>query len=285
MTSQLHGPRMSDREFQKFSEFIYAECGINLVPAKKTMLTVRLTKRLRALGMDSFSRYLDFVFGPEGGSQELIHMIDVVTTNKTDFFREPRHFDFLMNQALPTLVQSKSGTSYARLNIWSAGCSSGEESYTLAMVLADFFEKNRCGDFSILATDISTRVLKVAQQGIYPETAVEPVPSGLKKKYLMRGKSSRKGFARVVPELRKHVTFRRLNLIGGRNFGIKSVMDIIFCRNVIIYFDRPTQKTLFEKFYDQLMPGGFMFIGHSESLHGVHDRFIPLGRSIYQKPE
>ena len=254
------------------------------MPAKKTMLTARLTKRLRTLGISSFHEYFDFVRNSKDRSDELVRMIDVVTTNKTDFFCESQHFDFLVQNALPDLVRNRRMGPAGKLNIWSAGCSSGEEPYTLGMVLSEFFRNQRGGGFSILATDISTRVLAVAQRGIYEERLVEPVPRQMKRRYLMRGKGSQEGFCRVVPELRKCMQFRRLNLIEGRNFGLRTGMDIIFCRNVIIYFDRKTQIRLFEKFYNQLEPGGYLFIGHSETLHGINDQFLSVGTAVYQKP-
>ena len=275
---------MSDRDFSRFRDLIYRECGINLVPAKKIMLTSRLKKRLRALGMASFGEYYEYVSSGKGGATEQVHMLDAVSTNKTDFFREPKHFDYLEKEALPGLVRSGRWRSGQRLNSWSAGCSTGEEPYTLAMVLADFASRSRAGDFTVLATDISTRVLDVARKGIYPESTIHPVSPELKRKYLMRGKGSKQGFCRVVPELRKHIEFQRLNLNNGRHFGIRTRMDIIFCRNVIIYFDRDTQKRLFEKFYAQLVPGGYLLIGHSETLHGINDQFKPVRVATYQKP-
>ena len=275
---------MSDRDFNRFRELIYRECGINLVPAKKIMLTSRLKKRLRALGLASFGEYYEYVSAGKGGTAEQVHMLDAVSTNKTDFFREAKHFDYLKREALPEMVRSGMWRPGQRLNAWSAGCSTGEEPYTLAMVLADFAAKSRGGDFSILASDISTRVLDTAQKGIYPESAIEPVPPELKRKYLMRGKGAHRGFCRVVPELRNCIQFQRVNLNSGRHFGIRTRMDIIFCRNVIIYFDRDTQKELFDKFYGQLVPGGYLLIGHSETLHGINDRFEPVAVATYRKP-
>ncbi len=275
---------MPDRDFRRFRDLIYEECGINLVPAKKTMLASRLRKRLRALDMDSFGAYYEYVTSGKGRTGERVHMLDAVSTNKTDFFRESKHFDFLMKEALPCMVGSGNWRPGSRLNVWSAGCSSGEEPYTIAMVLADFASRHRAGDFSVLASDISTLMLEIAQKGIYPESAVEPVPAALKRSYLMRGKGSQKGFCRVAPELRSRVQFQRINLNNGRDFGIRTRMDMIFCRNVIIYFDRETQKALFEKFYAQLVPGGYLFIGHSETLHGINDRFEAVAVASYRKP-
>ncbi len=288
----FHSPTMSNREFKRFSEFIYAQCGIKMPPAKKAMLTARLLKRLRDLGLTSYSEYYDYVSSTDGRSKELVKMIDVVTTNKTEFFREAEHFDFLAKSALPALVGSRQARSRRKLNIWSAGCSSGEESYTLAMVLAEFFSTTRplnhsttrpLYQYAILATDISTQILARAKKAIYLKETVEPVPVMLRQKYLMHGKSSQNGLCRVVPELRHCITFRYLNLMD-KDFGIRPRMDIIFCRNVVIYFDRQTQRKLFEKFYDQLVPGGYLFIGHSESLHGINERFQCVATTVYRKP-
>jgi chemotaxis protein methyltransferase CheR len=275
---------MSTRDFTLFRDFIYDQCGINLAPVKRTMLTGRLTKRMRSLSMTSFKRYFDYVTSSEGRRRELVHMIDVVTTNKTEFFRESGHFDYLQDQVLPMLSQGRPSL-FSKVHVWSAGCSSGEEPYTLAMVLDAFFSKAGRGDFSVLATDISTRVLEQARKGIYPESCIERVPLGFKKAYLMRGRGSRAGFCRVVPEIRKKLDFRRLNLNEGRDFEMKRPMDVIFCRNVIIYFDQEIQSRLFDKFFNQLRPGGYLFIGHSETLHGISDRFSQVGVSVYRKPE
>ncbi|MCP4691506.1 MAG: chemotaxis protein CheR [Desulfobacterales bacterium] len=275
---------MSEPLFRKFRKFIHEQCGINLAPAKRTMLTVRLQKRLRALGMTSFKDYFDHLTSRDGLSRELVPMIDVVSTNKTDFFREPGHFDFLLNRALPELVDSGRLDPVKGLNIWSAGCSSGEEPYTIGMVASEFYQNNRRGTFSILATDISTRVLNLARNGIYREELTEPVPSRYKRKYMMWGKGSQQGFCRIVPELRERIQLRRLNFVEGRTFGIETPMEIIFCRNVIIYFDRDTQIQLFEKFYDQLVRGGYLFIGHSETLHGINNDFENIGGAVYRKP-
>jgi len=283
--SNLHKVEMSKGEFRRFSDFIYDQCGVKLPPGKRTMLTVRLNKRLRALNLTSFRKYFEYVSGPNGRAGELVRMIDVVTTNKTDFFREPKHFEYLKRHALPDLLGPGMGGGRKRLNIWSAGCSSGEEPYTLAMVLSEVFERVKEGDYGILATDISTRVLAIAKQGIYPERVIEPIPSMLKRKYLMRGKGTQEGLFRMVPELRNRVSYQRLNLNKGRKFELKTLMDIIFCRNVIIYFDRETQIRLFEKFYEQLVPGGYLFIGHSETLHGINDRFVPVTVAVYRKPK
>ncbi len=248
------------------------------------MLQARLQKRMRSLGIGSFDEYYDYVFNSPARQEEMTNMVNVVTTNKTDFFREPNQFDYLTRTALTETINNPKKGLRKRLLMWSAGCSTGEEPYTLAMVVAGFLDEKRLGDFSILATDISTRVLDTARKAIYSEEAVVPVPHRLKQKFLLRGKGPQKGFARIDPGLRKKISFQRLNLNIGNNFGIRNPMDIIFCRNVIIYFDRPTQIKLFEKFYAQLAPGGYMFIGHSETLTGINEAFHAVGPSIYRKP-
>jgi chemotaxis protein methyltransferase CheR len=274
------GAQLADRDFRKFSVFIYETCGIKMPPAKKTMLAARLQKRLRHLHMDSFSVYLDYVLSPTGQSEELSHLIDAVSTNKTDFFREAKHFDILTAVVLPAYLKRQRRDS-STLHVWSAGCSSGEEPYTLAMVLDDFFSRHPGHTYAILATDICTQVLDKAREAIYADDCIRPVPALFKQRYLMRGKGSHQGFHRVVPELRGKVKFRRLNFMD-RDFQIKEKMDIIFCRNVIIYFDRITQETLFQKFHHQLAPHGYLFTGHSESLIGINDKMQRINSAVYQ---
>ncbi len=274
---------ISDSLFRCFSNFIYDKCGVFLPHTKKIMLAWLLNMRLRHIGISSLREYYNYVSSPKGLLEELEYMIDVVTTHKTDFFREPHQFDFLKNKALPTLVKSRQITEISKLNIWSAGCSSGEEAYTLCMVLSEFFKK-RNGAFAVLATDISKPVLSTAKRGIYSNKDIEPIPYNFQRKYLMQGDNSRTGSYRIVPELRPYITFQCLNLNKGRDFGIKKPMDVIFCRNVIMYFDRPTQEKLFDKFYSQLRPGGYLFLGHSETIYSKNGKFHPVVHSIYRKP-
>lgn len=268
--------------FQKFSTFIYDELGIKLNDSKRTMLEARLQKRLRVLGLHSFEEYYTYVFSPEGMRDELAHMIDVVTTNKTDFFREPAHFDYMMDHALPELT---GGNSYGRktIRVWSAGCSTGEEPYTLSMVLSEYAESCPGFDFSILATDISTRALQSAVRAVYDEQKVQPVPMALKKKYLLRHKDKHKGIVKIIPELRNTITFRRLNFMD-KDYGIQDPLHIIFCRNVIIYFDKPTQERLLNRLVSNLVRGGYLFMGHSETLNGMSVPVNQVFPTIYRKP-
>lgn len=272
--------KMKKGEFQQFSTFIYDLVGIQLPPTKKTMLESRLQKRLKSLGIPTFAEYGDFVFSPEGQETELVHLIDVVTTNKTDFFREPGHFKFLGQIALPALVKSRDITRSHPVRVWSAGCSSGEEPYTLAMVLTEFAAEHRDFHFSILASDISTRILATAKKAIYPEERADDIAVNIKKKYLMRSKDKDLSLIRICPELRAKVAFRRINFMDA-DFGVAEKMDIIFCRNVVIYFDKPTQQSLMEKFHRQLRPGGYLFLGHSETLNGIDVDFKSVGSTVY----
>ncbi len=275
---------LSEQDFRRLSEFIQSECGIKMPQSKKVMLQSRLQKRIRYLGMNSLEDYCNYLFSPNGTENELVHMIDVVTTNKTDFYREPRHFEYLVQNALPELISKGSAGIGKDLMVWSAGCSTGEEPYTLAMVLSEF--ARRCPGFklryTILATDISTRVLEKAKLGIYEHEKVTPVPMDQKKKYLLRGKDKEKNLVRVSHELRSAVRFRRLNFLEG-DFGMREPMDIIFCRNVIIYFDRSTQETLLNRFSEHLNPGGYVFLGHSETIHGLDVPLTQIAPTIYRK--
>ncbi len=269
---------LSARDFQRLRSFIYEECGINLTEAKKSTLQSRLTKRMRSLGLVSLSAYCDYVLSPEGKREELVAMIDAVTTNKTAFFREQNHFDYLTRHALPSLL----GGRRRNLTVWSAGCSTGEEPYTLAMVLNEYRERVPFFSCRIVATDISTNALRIAAKAVYDEERIDPVPSSLKRKYFLKSKDPEKRLVRVVPELRDMVTFRRLNFMDGE-FGLQEPVDIIFCRNVIIYFDRKTQETLLRHFARSLSLGGFLFVGHSETLFGMDVPLAQVAPTIHRR--
>jgi chemotaxis protein methyltransferase CheR len=275
----IHDETLSGRDFNRLSAFIYQEAGIRLGPEKRTMLEARLKRRLRSLNLESYSHYCEYLFTPEGRSDEIIPFLDVVTTNKTDFFREPGHFTFLAGQALPEMAARAEGRP---LLVWSAGCSSGEEPYTLAMVLSAYAETHPGFRFRILATDISTRVLEKAQLGIYTAEGVEPVPTALRRKYLMRGRERGSSQVRVVPELRQLVEFRRLNFMDA-DYELAGQADAIFCRNVIIYFDRATQENILRKLARQLVPRGYLFVGHSETLHDMQLPLTAIGPALYRR--
>lgn len=275
---------MSPKDFKQLSAFIQSELGIKMPDSKKSLLESRLQKRLRSLRMGSFREYCEYLFSPGGLDAELVHMIDLVTTNKTDFFREPQHFNYLLETALPDLVGAGGAGLKKSLVIWSAGCSSGEEPYTLAMVLSEFANRypGLGFDFSIVATDISTRVLQTAGKGIYHEERISTVPMGLRRKYLLRGRDKSSGLVRIAPELRAQVRFRRLNFMD-EDFGFREQLDIIFCRNVVIYFDKETQERLFKKFCDCLGTGRYLCIGLSETLNGFELPLVRVAPSVYRK--
>lgn len=274
----IYRTRMGDAEFRKLSAFISSELGIKMPEVKKVMLQSRLQKRLIDLQKNSFSEYIDFVFSSEG-QEEMINMLDIVTTNKTDFFRESGHFDYLLDTALPSYV---SAGRQRPLKIWSAGCSSGEEPYTLAIVLSEYKKNFPDFDFQITGTDISTRMLIKASTGIYAEERVANISVGIKEKYFLKSKNVQKKTVRVIPELRSKVHYQKLNFMDNV-YSMESDFDMIFCRNVLIYFDRTTQEEVVRKLCSKLKTGGYFFIGHSESLSNFNVPLRQLKSTIFIK--
>jgi len=271
---------LSDRDFNRFSALVYEKCGINLHEGKKELVRARLGKRLRETGFKDFNAYYRFVTKEDVGD-ELVYMLDAISTNLTSFFREEKHFDFLKQVVFPSYVAGKSGVRFRRLRFWSAGCSSGEEPYSLAIWLLEYFNTSLGPDIKILATDISTKVLGQAKKGIYPAVRLEKVPISMVRKYFQKGYGRQEGYFRVKPLLRQLIEFKRFNLIEP--FLFKETFNLIICRNVMIYFDKKTQQTLANKFYDALLDEGYLFIGHSETLTGVDHRFKYIRPSVYQK--
>jgi chemotaxis protein methyltransferase CheR len=271
---------LSASDFERLRSLIHAESGINLNPEKKTMLEVRLRRRLHNLHLASCAEYCDYLFTPGTRDHELVHLLDAVSTNKTDFFREPDHFEFLASVALPELERRMD--TGRKLLVWSAGCSTGEEPYTLAMVLSEYAQSHAGFRFGVLATDLSTAVLDKARMGIFKSEVVKPVPVNLRKRYLMRSRDPQSDLVRIVPELRAKVEFRRLNFMDA-DYGLSETPGIVFCRNVIIYFDRPTQERLLAKLVRQLAPGGYFFSGHSESLQSMGLPLVSAGPAVYRK--
>ena len=276
----MRSENLSNADFNRLRALIDAESGINLNTEKKTMLETRLRRRLSSLKMASYSEYCDYALTREGREKELVHLIDVVTTNKTDFFREVGHFDYLVSRALPDLALHKGNSR--RSFVWSAGCSTGEEPYTLAMVLGEYAEVHPGFRFNLLASDICTAVLEKASMGIFKEETLAPVPPNLRRKYLMRSRNRGAGLVRIVPELRELISFEYINLME-QDFGLSEAPEIIFCRNVIIYFDRTTQIRILQKLTQKLAPGGYFFSGHSESLRGMDLPLVPVGQAVYRK--
>ena len=262
-------------EFQRFRTLIYDESGISLGEQKKTLLASRLAKRMRALDLATFSEYYAKVT-QDPTREEFTRMLDLISTNKTDFFREPKHFDFLRERIIPELEDTK------RIRIWSSACSTGEEPYTIAMTLFDHIRNPAQWDCKILASDLSTRVLAKAAAGTYDEERVHNVPADIVKRHFLRGRGESAGLLKVKAHLTDMIRFQRLNLMDDE-FPIKHPLDLIFCRNVMIYFDRPTQETLVNKFYRYLKPGGYLFIGHSEILQWMTHPFKVIAPTIYRK--
>ncbi len=267
---EIYKAELSDAQFARLGTLIMRETGIKMPPIKKVMVQARLKKRLRVLDMSSFDDYVNFVFSPEGQASEVIHIFDAVSTNKTDFFREPVHFDFLKGQVLPEFLEKSNG---GLLKVWSAACSSGEEPYTLGITINEFMRQHGGFDFMVHGTDISTLILKMANNGIFTHERVSPaVPDELLRRYFMRSKDDTKKTYRVVPELRQKMRFSRLNFMDD-SYNLPEKYDVVFCRNVLIYFDRPTQEAVVSKICNFLKPGGYFFHGHSESLIGMN---LPL---------
>ncbi|MBI3608244.1 MAG: protein-glutamate O-methyltransferase [Nitrospirae bacterium] len=265
---------ITEKEFGQFSALVYRECGILLPPTKKTLLVTRLSKRLQDLGIPSFQAYYDLIVQDPGGS-EFTQLLDLISTNKTDFFREPGHFEFLKTRILPELRPIK------RVRIWSSACSSGEEPYSIAMSVMEGVDFPLQWDCKILASDISTRVIEKAASGIYEAERVRDLRPDTLRKHFLKGKGEGAGLFKVKPHLAAMIVFRRLNLMAER-YPIKTPLDVIFCRNVMIYFDRATQAQLMAKFQRHLKPGGYLFIGHSESLQWIDHKFRYVAPTIYR---
>ncbi len=267
------------RDFDQIRRFVKQHTGIKLSDAKMNMVYGRLSRRLRQLNIDSFSDYMRLVEAP--GSQELGHFINAMTTNLTAFFREKHHFEYLEKKLIPQLLNKNKATR--RIRVWSAGCSTGEEPYSLAITLLSSVPNPGDWDMKILATDLDSNVLAHAQAGIYDEDRIDGLDSGIKKRWFRRGKGRRSGSVRVHPELQALITFKQLNLM--KEWPMKGPFDFIFCRNVVIYFDKPTQAVLFNRYADILIPRGHIFLGHSESMFKVCDRFDLIGKTIYQRKD
>lgn len=258
--------QLSEHHFRSIAEVIEARVGIQLPASKRTMVEGRLRKRVRALQLDTLDDYGRHLFDEGRLPEEFVHLVDCVTTNKTDFFREPAHFDLLRDTLVPRLCQlAAHRNDRPLLKVWSAAASSGAEAYTLGMVLQDMVAEGHRFDFAILGTDISTEVLRIAVDGIYSEEMLAVVPPALRRRYVMASRDPARQVGRIVPELRRHVRFRHLNLMDLR-YSVDRDVDVIFCRNVLIYFDRPTQRAVLGRLASHLRPGGYIVVGHSESM-------------------
>ncbi len=276
--------RLTDRHFAAIVQVIEGHVGIKLPPTKRMMVEGRLRKRVRALGLDNLKAYGTHLFDQGGLQSEFVHLVDCVTTNKTDFFREPSHFDFMRTIGVPTLLTGARGSA-RRIKVWSAACSTGAEAYTAAMVLQDMNEQGHDFRYSILGTDVSTEVLAEAQAAIYRRDFVVTVPPLMQQRYLMQSRDAGSDLVRIIPELRSHVQFVHLNLMDPA-YPFDRDVDIIFCRNVLIYFDQATQAAVVRRLMGHLRPGGYLILGHSESMAGAGiDGLDQVKPTIYQNSQ
>jgi chemotaxis protein methyltransferase CheR len=271
----------SGKAYRILIDLVYEHSRIRLGAEKQALLANRLQKRLRVLGLESYDDYCAVLRSPEG-SEEIEELVDLISTNHTKFFREPDHFSFLANQLLPALIPGLVA-SRSPLRLWSAAASSGEEPYTMAIVVAEQLRAHPSLDWQITASDISRRMLTQAQQGIYQMDSIQPVPPELLKRYFQKGIGTRAGTCRVKPELQKRVRFERINLFQAE-YPVFPKQHVIFCRNVMIYFDLPSRATAVQRILRHLSPGGYLVVGHSESLLGIHHNLQPIKQGIYQRP-
>jgi chemotaxis protein methyltransferase CheR len=270
---------ISPRDFDRLAKFIYGYSGIKMPPTKMTMLEGRLRKRLRVTGHSNFDDYCNYLFKEEGLEAETIHLIDAVTTNKTDFFREPNHFQYMVDKILPEFLDQR----HREIRTWSSACSIGAEPYTIAMVLDAYFQEMAPDTrYQILATDLSTDVLRTAHKGIYTPEMVAPVPPVLRQRYVMQARDRARNEVRIHPRLRTRVGFGRLNLMDEK-YPVGDPMHMIFCRNVMIYFDKQTQAGVLSRLCDCLRPGGYLFIGHSETIAGFDLPLVTVANTVFQR--
>jgi chemotaxis protein methyltransferase CheR len=271
---------ISDTEYKFICDIVYEHSRIKLGDNKKELVMARLSKRLRKLGLKTYGEYCKWLKTPKG-EEELGDLIDAISTNHTFFFREIAHFDFLRDVILPKMAPKDS--SKPRFRLWSSACSSGEEPYSIALLLAEYYAGRPAADWKIDCTDISTKILKKAHEGIFSAERVDQVPAPMREKYFQKGYGEWEGQYRVRDEIKRNMTFQRLNLLGAR-YPFTEPYDVIFCRNVMIYFDRQTQGELVQKFWPLVKPGGYLLIGHAESLSGTNHQFKMVKPAIYQRP-
>lgn len=270
---------VTDKDFVMISDMVYKHCGINLHEGKRELVQARIAKMLRVGSFRSASEYMEHVRADESGEQ-FAELIDALSTNLTSFFRENNHFEFLASNFIPELLARKRKLGRGGIRAWSAGCSSGEEPCTIAMTLLEAIPDPASWDVRLLATDISRRVLRTAMAGVYDKTRVESVPIGIRGRYFLPADDRHR--VQAAPALRSLIRFNYLNL--QENWPFSGPFDFIFCRNVMIYFDKPTQERLVNRFFGCLDSGGLLFTGHSESLTGVNHRFRYVRPTIYSKP-
>ncbi|MGM0566805.1 MAG: CheR family methyltransferase [Bacteroidota bacterium] len=273
---QAYRASLTDEDFKRLAAIIERESGIKMPPEKKVMLQNRLKKRLYQLDMQDFKTYSDFVSHPQKGKHEVLYLLNFISTNKTDFFREAQHFSYLENEILPALLKQKTF-----LKIWSAGCASGEEVYSLAILMQEVRHEYNF-DFSILGTDISDPVLKKARKAVYHEKDITDIPLNIRKKYFLRNKNPQMPLVRIIPEIRKKASFRYLNFMT-ESYELPHQFDIVFFRNVLIYFHKEVQYKVLTKILNNLATGGYLFIGHAENVLGFQLPLKKAGPNIFQK--
>lgn len=273
----------TDKDFTYLSKLAGELAGISLSSGKRELIYGRLAKRLRALDLKDFKEYCALLKDEDtdGCKEERTHFINAITTNVTSFFRENHHFEYMAETLLPELIRKKSAQSQPRLRIWSAGCSSGKEPYSIAMVLKESIPDIERWDVKILATDLDSNILEVAKEGVYPKEHIQEISINRRKRWFQAGTGAHEKSIKVSNEAKQLVTYRKLNLT--ESWPMKGPFDIIFCRNVTIYFDRDTRVTLLDKFAEYLDDEGHLFVGHSESLFGLTQRFSTVGRTIHRK--
>lgn len=272
---------ISDKEFGQFQKLIYEEAGIFLSPAKKALLTGRLARRLRDLRLVRFGDYFRYVQEDRSGG-ELVLLLDAIATNETQFFREPRQFEHLEQNIFADWEQAaQQGLRQRTVRIWSAACSSGEEPYSLAMSLLTRFPADQGWSIDILATDISTKILARAQAGIWPIARAAQIPEHYRKRFMLRGTGAHEGQMKAGNEVRLPLTFERLNL-NDEHYPVQGKFDAIFCRNVLIYFSPESRGRVICRLLDLLVPGGYLFLGHAESLNGMSDRVHSVAPAVYR---
>jgi chemotaxis protein methyltransferase CheR len=270
---------ISDQEFSSLARLIFREAGIKLTDSKRPLLVGRLGKRLRSLGCESFAEYYRYV--SSGHQDELQQMIDCICTNETQFFREPQHFELLTNEILPSWErQAAAGERARQIRAWSAGCSTGEEPYSLAMILRDRFPPGCGWMIEILASDISQTALATARRGVWPIQQARDIPERLLKLFMFQGTRSQRGQMAAGPEIRSMVRFTQLNL-NSHYYQLKGRFDLIFCRNVLIYFDDETKQQIVDRLLRHLAPGGLFFVGHSEGLYGSKAGIKRVTTTVY----
>jgi len=280
----IYHATLSPELLKRFTQFIQQRCGIQITPSKQNMLEGRLRKRMRQLMLPTFEDYARYLFGRTNDTtEEIIHFLDAITTNKTGFFREAPHLDYMTSEVLPKFTQQHDKHHAHTFRIWSAGCSTGEEPYSLAIILNEFTEKNPAFSYAMLATDLSKRALDKAKTAVYDSDQLEDIPPEYRHKYFIAARTGNSNQLRIIAALRETIMFRRINFMNSA-FPIKEPLQAIFCRNVMMYFDRDTREKLVNRFTEKLVPGGYLFTGHSESLAGFPTNLKPVASSVYQKP-